>query len=64
MSAQALRKDEPIVSFPSKAAMKRAEEGTLIYFVPAAAQKKQAALRDLSALDEMYAYFGSDEDAR
>lgn len=63
MSAQALRKDEPVVNFPSKADLRRAEEGTLIYFVPASVQRKQAALRDLSALDEMYAYFGSDEAA-
>ena len=62
MSAQALRKeDQTAIQFPTKAEMRRAEEGTLIYFADAV--RKQTALRDLSALDEMYAYFGSDESA-
>lgn len=42
------------------AALGRAQSGTLDYYA-AAPSSAPAALRDLSPLDVMFAYFGSDE---
>ena len=43
-------------------ALDRAQEGTLHYFSPDHSDLPQTPLRRLTALDAMYAYFGSDED--
>ncbi|TGD44331.1 hypothetical protein EEB11_06535 [Pseudotabrizicola sediminis] len=42
-------------------ALERAQDATLDYCATTAKEQAHAKLRDMSALETMYAYFGSDE---
>jgi hypothetical protein len=53
----------PAILFPATTAvspLQRARSGTLDYYTEPAAGRPVTELRDMTALETMYAYFGSD----